>query len=69
MEIVTHPMSLDYHKKFCWVARYGYENTTKAIMDKAKKVNFGRYATASVLMKRFSARSFAEMAGKHYITS
>jgi hypothetical protein len=118
MEIVTHPMSLDYHKKFCWydimkkavnlgyrshqtstcglhihvnrdslgdsyeeqetvisrilyfvehhwnellkfsrrteytmnrwAARYGYENTPKAIMDKAKKGNLGRYAAVNL---------------------
>ena len=117
MEIVTHPMSLDYHKDFCWekimchavflgyrshqtstcglhvhvnrdslgldrdeqdevigrilyfvehhwneilkfsrrseyamnrwAARYGYENSPKAIMDKAKK-NYGRYVAINL---------------------
>ena len=117
MEIVTHPMSLDYHKEFCWenimhhavslgyrshqtstcglhihvnrdslgldrdeqdevisrilyfvehhwnemlkfsrrteynmnrwAARYGYENSPKAIMDKAKK-NYGRYVAVNL---------------------
>ncbi len=117
MEIVTHPMSLDYHKDFCWekimrhavflgyrshqtstcglhihvnrdslgldreeqdevisrilyfvehhwnemlkfsrrseytmnrwAARYGYENSPKAIMDKAKK-NYGRYVAVNL---------------------
>ncbi|WP_462282998.1 amidoligase family protein [Ruminococcus champanellensis] len=118
MELVTHPMSLDYHKSFCWedivrkavylgyrshqtntcglhihvnrdslgdtrdeqeevvsrilyfvehhwnellkfsrrseyainrwAARYGYENTPKAIMEKAKKGNYGRYAAVNL---------------------
>ena len=117
MEIVTHPMSLEYHKEFCWedimhhavrlgyrshqtstcglhvhvnrdslgenreeqdevisrilyfvehhwnemlkfsrrseyamnrwAARYGYENSPKAIMDKAKK-NYGRYVAVNL---------------------
>lgn len=117
MEIVTHPMSLEYHKDFCWedimhhavrlgyrshqtstcglhihvnreslgtdqyeqdevisrilyfvehhwnellkfsrrseyamnrwAARYGYENSPKAIMDKAKK-NYGRYVAVNL---------------------
>ena len=117
MEIVTHPMSLEYHKQFCWerimkkavylgyrshqtstcglhihvnrdslgldrdeqdevisrilyfvehhwnemlkfsrrseyamnrwAARYGYENSPKAIMDKAKK-NYGRYVAVNL---------------------
>ncbi|MDE6426415.1 MAG: amidoligase family protein [Ruminococcus sp.] len=117
MEIVTNPMSLDYHKSFCWedimhhavrlgyrshqtstcglhvhinrdslgldsdeqdevisrilyfvehhwnemlkfsrrteynmnrwAARYGYENSPKAIMDKAKK-NYGRYVAVNL---------------------
>lgn len=117
MEIVSHPMSLDYHKDFCWedimhhairlgyrshqastcglhihvnrnslsesreeqdevisrilyfvehhwnemlkfsrrseyamnrwAARYGYENSPKAIMDKAKK-NYGRYVAVNL---------------------
>lgn len=117
MEIVTHPMSLEYHKDFCWedimhhavrlgyrshqtstcglhihvnrdslgldrdtqdevisrilyfvehhwnemlkfsrrseyamnrwTARYGYENSPKAIMDKAKK-NYGRYVAVNL---------------------
>ena len=117
MEIVTHPMSLEYHKNFCWedimhhavrlgyrshqtstcglhvhvnrtslatdhyeqdevisrilyfvehhwneilkfsrrseyamnrwAARYGYENSPKAIMDKAKK-NYGRYVAVNL---------------------
>lgn len=117
MEIVTHPMSLEYHKDFCWcsvmkkavylgyrshqtstcglhihvnrdslgldrdeqdevisrilyfvelhwnemlkfsrrseyamnrwAARYGYENSPKAIMDKAKK-NYGRYVAINL---------------------
>ena len=117
MEIVTHPMTLDYHKEFCWdrimkkavylgyrshqtstcglhvhvnrdslgldrdeqdevisrilyfvehhwnetlkfsrrteyninrwAARYGYENSPKAIMDKAKK-NYGRYVAVNL---------------------
>ncbi len=117
MEIVTHPMSLEYHKSFCWedimhhavrlgyrshqtstcglhvhvnrdslgldrdeqdevisrilyfvehhwneilkfsrrseyamnrwAARYGYENSPKAIMDKAKK-NYGRYVAVNL---------------------
>ena len=118
MEIVTHPMTLDYHKDFCWkdimrkavslgyrshqtstcglhvhvnrnsfgetsqeqeevisrilyfvehhwnellkfsrrseatmnrwAARYGYESTPKAIMDKAKKNCCGRYAAVNL---------------------
>ena len=118
MEIVTHPMTLDYHKRFCWkeimrkavslgyrshqtstcglhihvnrnsfgetpekqeevisrilyfvehhwnellkfsrrsestmnrwAARYGYENSPKAIMDKAKKNCCGRYAAVNL---------------------
>ena len=118
MEIVTHPMTLDYHKEFCWkdimrkavtlgyrshqtstcglhvhvnrnsfgetsqeqeevisrilyfvehhwlellkfsrrseatmnrwAARYGYESTPKAIMDKAKKNCCGRYAAVNL---------------------
>ena len=118
MEIVSHPMTLDYHKNYCWAeimkkavsigyrshqtstcglhihvnricfgksreeqdevisrvlyfvehhwnellkfsrrseytinrwaARYGYENSPKAIMDKAKKGNFGRYAAVNL---------------------
>lgn len=118
MEIVTHPMSLEYHKQFCWenimkratslgyrshqtstcglhihvnrtslgdtheeqeevisrilyfvehhwnellkfsrrseaamsrwAARYGYESSPKAIMDKAKKGNYGRYAAVNL---------------------
>ncbi|MDD6270024.1 MAG: amidoligase family protein [Oscillospiraceae bacterium] len=118
MEIVSHPMTLDYHKKYCWsdimrkavslgyrshqtstcglhihinrtafsdtreeqdeiisrilyfvehhwnemlkfsrrseytmnrwAARYGYEHTPKAIMDKAKKGNNGRYAAVNL---------------------
>ena len=118
MEIVTHPMTLEYHKNFCWddimrkavslgyrshqtstcglhihvnrtafsdnreeqdeiisrilyfiehhwnellkfsrrseytmnrwAARYGYEHTPKAIMDKAKKGNNGRYAAVNL---------------------
>ena len=117
MEIITHPMSLEYHKDFCWedimhhavrlgyrshqtstcglhihvnreslgtdqyeqdevisrilyfvehhwnellkfsrrseyamnrwAARYGYENSPKAIMDKAKK-NYGRYVAVNL---------------------
>ncbi len=117
IEIVTHPMSLEYHKRFCWedimhhavrlgyrshqtstcglhihvnrdslgldrdeqdevisrilyfvehhwneilkisrrseyamnrwAARYGYENSPKAIMDKAKK-NYGRYVAVNL---------------------
>jgi hypothetical protein len=31
-----------------WAARYGYENSPKAIMDKAKKGNFGRYAAVNL---------------------
>ncbi len=31
-----------------WAARYGYENTPKAIMDKAKKGNYGRYAAVNL---------------------
>ena len=119
MEIVTHPMSLDYHKQFqwdeimkkaislgyrshqtstcglhihvnrsClgesreeqdevisrilyfvehhwnellkfsrrseyamnrWASRYGYENSAKAILDKAKKGNNGRYAAVNLM--------------------
>ena len=118
MEIVSHPMTLDYHKEYCWsdimrkavslgyrshqtstcglhihvnrtafsdnreeqdevisrilyfvehhwnemlkfsrrseytmnrwAARYGYEHTPKAIMDKAKKGNNGRYAAVNL---------------------
>lgn len=118
MEIISHPMSLEYHKNFCWenimkksislgyrshqtntcglhihvnrdnfgdsreeqdevisrilyfvethwnellkfsrrseysmnrwAARYGYENSPKAIMDKAKKGNLGRYAAVNL---------------------
>lgn len=118
MELVSHPMTLDYHKDFCWsdimrkavslgyrshqtstcglhihinrtafsdnreeqdevisrilyfvehhwnemlkfsrrseytmnrwAARYGYEHTPKAIMDKAKKGNNGRYAAVNL---------------------
>ncbi|MBR4021993.1 MAG: amidoligase family protein [Ruminococcus sp.] len=118
MEIVTHPMTLDYHKHFCWerimkraialgyrshqtstcglhihvnrnslsenydeqesiisrilyfvehhwnellkfsrrseatmsrwASRYGYENTPRAILDKAKKGNYGRYAAVNL---------------------
>lgn len=118
MEIVTHPMSLNYHKSFCWeelmrtairqgyrshqtstcglhvhvnrdslgetrddqelvisrilyfvehhwnellkfsrrseyamnrwAARYGYENSPKAILEKAKKGNCGRYAAVNL---------------------
>ena len=118
MEIVSHPMTLDYHKNYCWAeimkkavslgyrshqtstcglhihvnricfgesreeqdevisrvlyfvkhhwnellkfsrrseytinrwaARYGYENSPKAIMDKTKKGNFGRYAAVNL---------------------
>ncbi len=118
MEIVTHPMTLDYHKTFCWeelmrhavrlgyrshqtstcglhihvnrsslgqdsteqeetisrilyftehhwnemlkfsrrseyamnrwAARYGYESSPKAILDKAKKGNCGRYAAVNL---------------------
>ncbi len=118
MEIVTHPMTLDYHKNYCWedimrkavslgyrshqtstcglhihvnktslgenneeqedvisrilyfvehhwnellkfsrrseatmnrwAARYGYENTPKAIMDKAKKGSYGRYTAVNL---------------------
>lgn len=117
-EIVTHPMSLDYHKNFCWedimlkavrlgyrshqtstcglhihvnrtslgelheqqeevisrilffvehhwnellkfsrrsevainrwAARYGYESSPKAILDKAKKGSYGRYAAVNL---------------------
>ncbi len=119
MEIVSHPMTLDFHKKFCWedimrkaislgycshqtstcglhihvnrsclgedrddqemviskilyfvehhwnemlrfsrrseysinrwAARYGYENSAKAILDKAKKGNCGRYAAVNLM--------------------
>ena len=31
-----------------WAARYGYEHTPKAIMDKAKKVGNGRYAAVNL---------------------
>ena len=31
-----------------WAARYGYEHTPKAIMDKAKKGNNGRYAAVNL---------------------
>ena len=31
-----------------WAARYGYENSPKAIMDKAKKGNLGRYAAVNL---------------------
>ena len=31
-----------------WAARYGYEHTPKAIMDKAKKGGNGRYATVNL---------------------
>ena len=118
MELVSHPMTLDYHKEYCWedimhkavslgyrshqtstcglhihinrtafsdnreeqdevisrilyfvehhwnemlkfsrrseytmnrwAARYGYEHTPKAIMDKAKKGNNGRYAAVNL---------------------
>jgi len=118
MEIVTHPMSLNYHKNFCWdqlmrkavylgyrshqtstcglhihvnrkslgldsiqqeevigrilyfvehhwnellkfsrrseyamnrwASRYGYENSPKAILEKAKKGNCGRYAAVNL---------------------
>lgn len=118
MELVSHPMALDYHKEYCWpdimrkavslgyrshqtstcglhihinrtafsdnreeqdevisrilyfvehhwnemlkfsrrseytmnrwAARYGYEHTPKAIMDKAKKGNNGRYAAVNL---------------------
>ena len=96
MEIVSHPMTLDYHKNYCWaeimkkavslgyrshqtstcglhihvnricfgenreeqdevisrvlyfVEHHGYENSPKAIMDKAKKGNFGRYAAVNL---------------------
>lgn len=119
MELVTHPMSLDYHKSFCWeeimkkaiyrgyrshqtstcglhihvnrncfgedrdtqdevisrilyfvehhwnellkfsrrseyamnrwASRYGYENSARAILDKAKKGNNGRYAAVNLM--------------------
>ncbi len=119
MEIVTHPMSLNYHKGFCWdelmkkaiylgyrshqtstcglhvhvnrnclgesreeqdevisrilyfvehhwnellkfsrrseyamnrwASRYGYENSARAILDKAKKGNNGRYAAVNLM--------------------
>lgn len=119
MEIVSHPMTLDFHKQFCWkdimrkaislgyrshqtgtcglhihvnrdslgedhddqemvigkilyfvehhwnemlkfsrrseytmnrwAARYGYENSSKAILDKAKKGNNGRYAAVNLM--------------------
>lgn len=119
MEIVSHPMSLDFHKNFCWedimreaislgyrshqtstcglhihvnrdslaetreeqdeiishvlyfvehhwnellrfsrrseysmnrwAARYGYENSPKAILEKAKKGNCGRYAAVNLM--------------------
>ncbi len=119
MELVTHPMSLDYHKNFCWneimkkaiylgyrshqtstcglhihvnrssfgdsceeqdevisrilyfvenhwnellkfsrrseyamnrwASRYGYENYARAILDKAKKRNNGRYAAVNLM--------------------
>ncbi len=119
MEIVSHPMTLDYHKNFCWedimrkaislgyrshqtstcglhvhvnrdclgedrddqeeviskilyfvehhwnemlkfsrrseysmnrwAARYGYENSARAILDKAKKGNCGRYAAVNLM--------------------
>jgi len=119
LEIVTHPMSLEYHKQFCWedimkkaiylgyrshqtstcglhihvnrnclgesreeqdetiskilyfvehhwnellkfsrrseysmnrwAARYGYEHSPKAILDKAKKGNNGRYAAVNLM--------------------
>ena len=119
MEIVTHPMSLNYHKGFCWdelmhkaismgyrshqtstcglhihvnrnclgesreeqdetiskilyfvehhwnellkfsrrseyamnrwTSRYGYENSARAILDKAKKSNNGRYAAVNLM--------------------
>ncbi len=32
-----------------WAARYGYENSPKAIMDKAKKCNNGRYAAVNLM--------------------
>ena len=31
-----------------WAARYGYENNPKAILDKAKKGNKGRYAAVNL---------------------
>lgn len=31
-----------------WAARYGYENSPKAILDKAKKGNCGRYAAVNL---------------------
>ena len=31
-----------------WAARYGYENSPKAIMEKAKKGNYGRYAAVNL---------------------
>ena len=119
MELVTHPMSLEYHKNYCWeelmkkaislgyrshqtstcglhihvnrnsfgdsreeqdevisrilyfvehhwnellkfsrrseyamnrwASRYGYENSAKAILDKAKKGNNGRYAAVNLM--------------------
>lgn len=119
MELVTHPMTLNYHKRFCWneimakaiylgyrshqtstcglhihvnrnclgdttdeqevvighillfveqhwnellkfsrrseysmnrwASRYGYENSAKAILDKAKKANLGRYAAVNLM--------------------
>lgn len=32
-----------------WAARYGYENSSKAILDKAKKGNNGRYAAVNLM--------------------
>ncbi len=32
-----------------WAARYGYENSPKAILDKAKKGNNGRYAAVNLM--------------------
>ncbi len=84
MEIVSHPMTLDFHKQFCWkeIMRKAislgyrshqtgtcglhihvnrdslgedhddqeiYENSPKAILDKAKKGNNGRYAAVNLM--------------------
>ena len=32
-----------------WASRYGYENSAKAILDKAKKGNNGRYAAVNLM--------------------
>lgn len=32
-----------------WASRYGYENSARAILDKAKKGNNGRYAAVNLM--------------------